>query len=436
MTEIQGINLLELVDKYSAPLYVYDTNQIKKNYEKFVSAFDVPKLKVNYACKALSNISILRLFNDLGSGLDCVSIQEIRLGLAAGFKPEDILFTPNNISEEEYADAISLGVGINVDNLEMLEYFGATYPDIPVCVRINPHMMAGGNRNISVGHIGSKFGISIHQLPLLERIVNSFKMNINGIHVHTGSDILDSEIFIKAAKLILGVVDKFDTVQFVDFGSGFKVAYKKGGLATDIEELGKEFSEMFNGYCADKGRDLELKFEPGKYMVSNAGYFLVKVNVIKQTPATTFIGVDSGQNHLIRPMFYDAYHEIVNISNPEGKKKIYSIVGYICETDTFGADRQMNKVSKDDIIMFKNAGAYCFSMASNYNSRYKPAEVLIHEGKEYLITKRETQEDIMRNQLDPQLLFSDKQRSLPSPGLAIELPEKQKSAIDNGKSAT
>jgi len=433
MQDIQGINLLELVDKYSAPLYVYDTNQIKKNYERFFKAFDVPKLKVNYACKALSNISILRLFNDLGSGLDCVSIQEIRLGLAAGFRPKDILFTPNNISEEEYADAISLGVGINVDNLEMLEYFGATYPDIPVCVRINPHMMAGGNRNISVGHIGSKFGISIHQLPLLERIVHSFKMNINGIHVHTGSDILDSEIFIKAAKLILGVVDKFDTVQFVDFGSGFKVPYKEGGLATDIEELGIEFSAMFNAYCTDRGRDLELKFEPGKYMVSNAGYFLTKVNVIKQTPATTFVGVDSGQNHLIRPMFYDAYHDITNISNPKGKKKIYSIVGYICETDTFGADRQLNKVSKDDILMFKNAGAYCFSMASNYNSRYRPAEVLIHEGKDYLITKRETQADILRNQLDPQILFSDKQRRLPSPGLNIELPDKEKNTINIDK---
>lgn len=401
MTEIQGIDLLNLVDKYSAPLYVYDTQAIEDNYKKFINAFDVPKLKVNYACKALSNISILRLFNKLGAGLDCVSIQEIRLGLAAGYKPTDILFTPNNISEEEYADAIACGVGINVDNLEMLEYFGATYPEIPVCIRINPHMMAGGNRNISVGHIGSKFGISIHQLPLLERIVKSFKINVNGIHVHTGSDILDSEIFIKAAKLILGVVDKFDTVKFVDFGSGFKVAYKPGGLETDIAELGSEFSTMFNAYCAEKGRELELKFEPGKYLVSNAGYFLVKANVIKQTPATTFVGVDSGQNHLIRPMFYNAYHEIVNISNPEGKKKIYSIVGYICETDTFGADRQLNQVSKDDILMFKNAGAYCYAMSSNYNSRYKPAEVLIHQGKDYLISRRETQEDIMRNQLDP-----------------------------------
>ncbi len=400
---IQGLDLLEIVEQYKAPLYIYDSEVIKDNYERFVNAFDVPNIKVNYACKALSNISILKLFNKWGSGLDCVSIQEIKLGLKAGFAPEDILFTPNNISEEEYDDAVALGVGINVDNLEMLEYFGATYPDVPVCVRINPHMMAGGNRKISVGHIGSKFGISIHQVPLLQRIVSSFNMNINGIHVHTGSDILDSEIFIKAASLILEVVDKFNTVKFVDFGSGFKVAYKTGGLSTNIEEFGEEFSTNFNKFCKETNRDLMLKFEPGKYMVSNAGYFLVKTNVVKQTPATTFVGVDSGLNHLIRPMFYDAYHEIVNLSNPNGKKKIYSVVGYICETDTFGADRQLSQVRKDDILMFKNAGAYCFSMASNYNSRYRPAEVLIYGGKAHLIRSRETQEDITKNQIEIEL---------------------------------
>ena len=405
MQTIQGISLLNLVEKYQAPLYVYDSESIIAKYTSFKEAFEVPKLKINYACKALSNVSILKLFKHLGSDLDCVSIQEIKLGLHAGFKPEQILFTPNNISEEEYAKAVELGVGINIDNLEMLEYFGASYPKVPVCLRINPHMMAGGNRKISVGHIGSKFGISIHQLPLLERIVKSFNINVNGIHVHTGSDILDSEIFIKAADLILSVVDKFDSVKFVDFGSGFKVAYKAGGLATDIAEFGKEFSHNFNSYCKSRGKDLTLKFEPGKYMVSEAGLFLVKANVIKQTPATTFVGVDSGLNHLIRPMFYDAYHEIINISKPEGKKKIYSVVGYICETDTFGVDRQIAQVSKDDILAFKNAGAYCFSMASNYNSRYRPPEVLIHEGKDFLIRKRETQKDILNNQLEPELGF-------------------------------
>ncbi|MBT8190370.1 MAG: diaminopimelate decarboxylase [Bacteroidia bacterium] len=402
MNNYQDISFLDLVDKYGAPLYAYDSSIIKSNYERFVNAFDVEKLTVHYACKALSNVSILKLFKQWGSSLDCVSIQEIQLGLIAGFSPQDILFTPNNISEKEFDDAVNTGVAINVDNFEMLEYLGATYPDLPVCIRINPHMMAGGNRKISVGHIGSKFGISIHQLPLLERIVKSFNINVEGIHVHTGSDILDSEIFITAAKLILGVVDHFDTVKYVDFGSGFKVAYKQGDLSTDISDFGKEFSDTFNAFCRSRGKSFELKFEPGKYMVSNAGAFLVRANVIKQTTSTTFVGVDSGMNHLIRPMFYDAYHEIINISNPAGKKKIYSIVGYICETDTFGVDRQLNAVRKDDVLMFNNAGAYCYSMASNYNSRFRPPEVLIHEGKDYLIRKREVFEDLIINQPNPE----------------------------------
>lgn len=400
MQELQGIGLADLIKKYGAPLYVYDSSKMEENYRNFTSAFDVESLKVHYACKALSNISILKCFKSYGAGLDCVSVQEVKLGLKAGFQPHDILFTPNNISESEYDEAVTLGVKINIDNLEMLEYFGSTYPHIPVCIRINPHLMGGGNRKISVGHIGSKFGISIHQVPLLERIVKSFNIDVEGIHVHTGSDILDSDIFIHAAEVILDVVDKFDSVKFVDFGSGFKVAYKEGGLETNMPEFGEKFSVMFNEFCHSRKRKLDLKFEPGKYMVSNAGYFLCKVNLVKQTPATTFIGVDSGMNHLIRPMFYDAYHEIVNITNPDGQHKIYSVVGYICETDTFGVDRKISLVRKDDILMFKNAGAYCYSMSSNYNSRFRPAEVLIHKGKDLLIRERETFEDLIRGQVE------------------------------------
>jgi len=401
--EIQGKDLLQLVEKYDAPLYVYDAERMHDNYKRFINAFNVDALKVHYACKALSNISVLKLFNSFGAGLDCVSVQEIRLGIKAGFDPKDILFTPNNISEKEYDLAVSYGVKINIDNLEMLEYFGSTYPGTPVCIRINPHVMGGGNRKISVGHIGSKFGISIHQVPLLERIVKSFNIDVEGIHVHTGSDILDAEIFIHAAEVILDVVDRFDSVRFVDFGSGFKVAYEKGGLETNIEEFGLQFSEMFNAYCQRKGRSYELKFEPGKFMVSDAGFFLCKVNLVKQTPATTFVGLDSGMNHFIRPMFYDAYHEIENISDSDGQQKIYSVVGYICETDTFGVDRKISQVHKDDILMFKNAGAYCYAMASNYNSRYRPAEVLIIGGEDHLIRERETFEDLIKGQVEIEL---------------------------------
>lgn len=272
------------------------------------------------------------------------------------------------------------------------------HPKIPVCIRINPHIMAGGNNKISVGHIDSKFGISIHQVPHIKRVVQNTGMHINGIHMHTGSDILDIDTFIRASDILFDVAREFKNIRFIDFGSGFKVPYRKGDVSTDIEQLGKQLSERFNNFCKEYGRALTLMFEPGKFLVSEAGYFLAKVNVIKQTTSTVFAGIDSGLNHLIRPMFYDAYHHIENLSNPKGRERYYSIVGYICETDTFGTNRKINEIAENDILCFHNAGAYCFSMASNYNSRYRPAEVMLYNGKDYLIRKRETFEDLIRNQ--------------------------------------
>ena len=350
--------------------------------------------------KALSNGSILKLMRKLGAGLDTVSIQEVKLGLHAGFAPEQIIFTPNGVSMEEIEEAASLGVQLNIDNLSILEQFGSKHPQVPVCIRINPHVMAGGNSKISVGHIDSKFGISIHQVPHILRIVENTKMHINGIHMHTGSDILDIDVFLYAAEILFDAAKHFRELKFIDFGSGFKVPYKEGDIQTDIEELGEKLSQRFLEFCKLYGRDLTLAFEPGKFLVSEAGFFLVKVNVVKQTTSTVFAGIDSGFNHLIRPMFYGATHFIENISNPEGKKRFYSVVGYICETDTFASNRQIAEISEEDILCFRNAGAYCYTMASNYNSRPRPAEVLWIDGQAKLIRKAETLEDLLRNQVE------------------------------------
>jgi diaminopimelate decarboxylase len=259
--------------------------------------------------------------------------------------------------------------------------------------------MAGGNQNISVGHIDSKFGISVHQMPHLLRIVENTKMHINGIHMHTGSDILDIEVFLYAAEILFEAAKNFKTLDFLDFGSGFKVPYKKDDIETDIEELGKKLSKRFLAFEKEYGRDLTLAFEPGKFLVSEAGFFLAKVNVVKQTTSTVFAGIDTGFNHLIRPMFYGSQHVIENISNPKGKERFYTVVGYICETDTFANNRRIAEIKEGDILSFKNAGAYCFSMASNYNSRLKPAEVLFKDGKGHLIRERETFDDILKNQI-------------------------------------
>ena len=393
--------LKSLTNKYESPLYVYDAERIISQYNKLTNAFSsVKNLKINYATKALSNVSILKIFNSLNAGLDTVSVQEVQLGLKAGFDPKDIIFTPNGVSLDEIEQAMHLGVQINIDNISILEQFGQKYPDVPVCIRMNPHVMAGGNKKISVGHIDSKFGISIHQLPHIHRVVENTGMLITGVHMHTGSDIYDIDAFLRATEILFNVAASFKNLEYIDFGSGFKVPYKEGDIQTDIEELGVKLSKRFNDFCKEFGRDLTLMFEPGKYLVSEAGQFLVHVNVVKQTTSTVFASIDSGLNHLIRPMFYDSHHHIENISNPSGKKRFYTVVGYICETDTFGTNRQISEIKEGDILSFKNAGAYCYSMASNYNSRYRPAEVLIFKGKDYLIRERETIEDILNKQVE------------------------------------
>ena len=398
---MEAKTLLQIAKDFESPVYVYDTEKIETQYKRLTSAFSkVKKLKLKYAVKALSNISVLKFLKTLGSGLDTVSIQEVRLGLKDGFSPDQIIFTPNGVSLEEIELAAKLGVQINIDNLSILEQFGTKYPKTPVCIRINPHVMAGGNTNISVGHIDSKFGISIHQIPLLLRIIENTKMNINGIHMHTGSDILDIDVFLYASEILFDTALNFKNLEFIDFGSGFKVPYKEGDIETNIEELGEKLSQRFNIFCKKYGKELTLTFEPGKFLVSEAGVFLVNVNVVKQTTSTVFAQVDSGFNHLIRPMLYGSQHEITNISNPDGRERFYSVVGYICETDTFATNIRINEISEGDILCFKNAGAYCFSMSSNYNSRYRPAEVLWHNKKAHLIRKRETFDDIMKNQIE------------------------------------
>jgi len=417
----KSLNLLALAEKYDAPLYVYDGAIIERQFNRLNDAFKVSKLILNYACKALTNISILKFLRQLGAGLDCVSVQEIKMGLRAGFQPSEIIYTPSGVSFAEIDAAIALGVRINVDNLSLLEYIGQKETKIPVCIRINPHIKAGGNDKISVGSVNSKFGISYQQIPYIKQLVAAYDIKVEGLHMHTGSDIKDVDVFLQGAEILLNLAMDFKELDFIDLGSGFKVAYKTDDKITDIDELGVKMSERFNRFCQAYGKELTLIFEPGKFLVSESGYFLVRVNVVKQTTAKLFIGVDSGLNHLIRPMFYDAHHHIVNVSNPKGEKKLYDVVGYICETDTFAENRSIEATKAGDLLAFFNAGAYCFSMASNYNSRFRPAEVFVYNGVDYLVRKREVFEDLMRNQIEVDVM----------PGAdKLELPELVTFALD------
>ena len=398
---MNNLNLLDATEKFGSPLYVYDSDKIKRQYNKLKNSFSsVKSLQINYAVKALSNISILKFIINLGSGIDAVSIQEVKLALKCGVVPDKIIYTPNGVSMDEIKKASELGVKINIDNLSVLEDFGNNSPSIPICIRINPHIMAGGNSKISVGHIDSKFGISIHQIPHLIRIVNNTKIKVNGIHMHTGSDILDIDVFLRASEILFDTAKNFNELEFIDFGSGFKVPYFPNDSETNIEELGDKLSVRFNSFCSEYGKNLTLMFEPGKFLVSESGKFLCKVNSIKQTTSTVFAQVDSGFNHFLRPMMYGSNHYIENISNPDDIERYYSVVGYICETDTFATNKKISTIRNGDILCFNNAGAYCHTMSSNYNSRYRPAEVIYIDGELKLIRKRESFQDLVRNQID------------------------------------
>lgn len=393
--------LQELAERFGTPLYVYHAEKIKEQYETLQKAFSSCSTRFFYACKALTNINILKYINSLGASVDTVSINEVKLALKAGFTPDRILFTPNCVDFSEVEEGKNLGVILNIDNISILEQFGNKYGgSYPICIRFNPHIMGGGNYKISTGHIDSKFGISVHQMRHIERIVQSTGLKVIGIHMHTGSDIKDVNVFIAGLEIMFEVAEHFPDITFVDLGSGFKVPYHEDDVQTDVFSLGEKVCEAFKKYEQEKGKKLEAWFEPGKFIVSEAGYFIVKCNVIKQTTATVFAGVNSGFNHLIRPMFYESYHRIENASNPFGNPRIYTVVGHICETDTFAWDRKINEIREGDFLIFYNAGAYGFEMSSNFNSRLKPAEVMVKDGEALLIRKRDEFEDLLKNQIE------------------------------------
>ena len=392
--------LVQIANDFGTPVYVYHAERIAEQFGKLQKAFKNCDARFFYACKSLTNINILRYINSLGAALDCVSINEVKLGLMAGFKATDILYTPNCVDFDEILQAKELGVNINIDNISILEQFGNKFGNsYPVCIRLNPHIMAGGNFKISTGHVDSKFGISIHQMRHIERVVKSTDLNVEGVHMHTGSEIKDVNVFLEGLEVMFSMAGHFPHLKYIDLGSGFKVPYQPGDPETDIDPLGEKVAQAFTQYEKETGKKLQVWFEPGKFLVSQAGYFIVKANVIKQTPATVFAGVNSGFNHLIRPMMYEAYHHIENMSNPAGAERIYTVVGNICETDTFAWDRKLNEVREGDYLVFYNAGAYGFEMSSNFNSRLKPAEVMVKDGKPQLIRKRDEFDDLLRNQV-------------------------------------
>ncbi len=400
-SQLSNQQLAAIAQQFGTPTYVYNADKITEQYHTLTTAFANQDVKIFYACKALTNINILKHIKNIGGNIDCSSINEAKLALHAGFEPNRILYTSNGITFSEIEEAHSLGIHINIDSLSNLEKFGKKYGhSYPIGIRLRPNIMAGGNLKISTGHDKSKFGIPVDQIDELLNIIANNNIFIKNLHIHTGSEIKDVAVFVKGIEVLFDIIPMFKELEVIDLGGGFKVPYKQGDAETDITLLAQEVSKAFANHPNPNGKPLQVWFEPGKYLVSECGYLITEVSVLKTTKTTTFASVNSGFNHLIRPMFYDSYHKITNISNPKGEKKVYTVTGNICETDTFATDRTLNEISEGDILVFANAGAYGFEMSSNFNSRYKPAEVLVKDGEFHLIRRRDVFEDLLRNQLE------------------------------------
>lgn len=396
---IQGLDPIQLTETYGSPLYVYDGGTIRRKAGELKNAFAGVNMKIKYACKANTNLSILRLMREIGVELDVVSPGEFEMGLLAGYTGNQITFTPSGVPFSEVKTAVEAGAVVNVDSIPLLEWFGQTYGNTKPClIRIKPNVAAGGNIKIMTAHADSKFGISVLLIDEILEVVKKYDIKVIGLHQHTGSDIKNAEPFLQVADILFETAKYFPDLEIIDLGGGFKVSYLPGDVITDMELLGNQISERFKKFCADYGRELQLWFEPGKFLVSEAGYLLVTTTVVKEDPARNFVHVDSGLNHLIRPMMYGSYHHILNVSNPTGDEKLYNVVGYICETDTFATDRNLPEVSQGDTLAFLNAGAYGFTMSSNYNARPRTAEVLVDNGAAKLVRRRETLNDLLATQ--------------------------------------
>jgi len=402
MSEVLSNHQLSAIaGEFGTPVYIYHAEKIAEQYAKLKNAFAQQDVVIFYAAKALTNINILRYVKSIGADVDCSSINEVKLALYAGFAPQKVLYTSNGIAFSEIEEAKNLGVHINIDSISNLEKFGKKFGhSYPVGIRLRPNILAGGNLKISTGHEKSKFGIPVDQLEKVLDCVEKNNLFIQGLHIHTGSEIGDVDVFVKGIAKLFDIIPYFKELEFIDLGGGFKVPYKEGDSQTDINLLAQKVKESFANHPNPGNKHLQIWFEPGKFLVSEAGYFVTQVNVLKETSSTVFAGINSGFNHLIRPMFYNSYHRIENISNENAPKKIYTVVGYICETDTFATDREISEIREGDYLVFYNAGAYGFEMTSNFNSRLKPAEVFVKNGKPVLIRKRDEFEDLLKNQVD------------------------------------
>ncbi len=395
--------LLEAAEKFGTPVYVYDADCVIQKYTELYDFIKYPNLKILYAMKANFNFQILRLLNEENASLDTVSPGDVLLAKAAGFTSDRILYTANNMTDAEVAQVVETGVLLNIGSLSRLEKFGKDYPGSDVCIRFNPDVVDGAHEKIMTGGDLTKFGVLLADVDKVIAICAKYDLTVVGLHEHTGSGLQHTSSVFKSMENLMEIATKenFPCLRFLDFGGGFKVTYHPDEEAVDYTEMGAEITRLFTDYTKSYGKDLDMYFEPGKYIVAEAGYMLTEVNTIKDNNGRLIVGCNSGFPQLIRPMIYDSYHHIINLTNPDGKLGTFDICGNICETgDRFAEAREMAEIREGDVLSIENAGAYCYSMGGVYNMRAMPAEVMYHKGELKLIRRALSTEELVAQIVD------------------------------------
>ncbi|MBM4429458.1 MAG: diaminopimelate decarboxylase [Chloroflexi bacterium] len=388
--QLGGIPAESLAREYGTPLYVYEDDVIKRRYADLCESIAHRPLQIHYACKANSNVHLLALLRAQGANIETVSPGEISLAFKAGFAAQQVIHTCSNMSEQELQFLVEHQILANLDSLSQVNRYGQLSPGASVSLRINTDLGAGHHAHVVTGGPGSKFGIHTSQLEQAKETAAKHGLRIVGVHQHIGSNILEESVLIEAMRALLTTAWSFPELEFVDFGGGLGVPYRHEDKRLDVASFGQQASRLFAEFCQAYGRQLKLLLEPGRYLVAEAGTLLALVTEIKRTPFQTFVGVDTGFNHLIRPAMYGAYHAMVNASCVQGPVETVSIAGNLCESgDLLARERRMAQCREGDVLAILNSGAYGYAMSSNYNARPRPAEVLVGAGLATLIRRRE-----------------------------------------------
>jgi diaminopimelate decarboxylase len=395
---------IQLSEKFETPLYVYNENILRNQCRELKGLISYSNFTVNYSPKANNNLELIKIIRSEGLRVDAMSPGEIYVNTLAGYKPEEILYVSNNVSEEEFRYAINAGVKISVDSVSQLETFGKINPGGKVAFRLNPGIGAGHHEKVITAGQKTKFGIEMNSIPEVKRIIKKYSLKLIGINQHIGSLFMESKAYLQSTGNILSIAGQFDDLEFIDFGGGFGIPYKKQSNQPrlDLKELGGKLSEVIHSWVKEYGKEIEFKIEPGRYIVAESSILLGKVYSVKTNYNIKYIGTDLGFNVLVRPVMYDSHHDIEiyrGNDTPSLKEEKVRIVGNICETgDIIAKDRTLPEIIENDILGVLDSGAYGFSMSSNYNSRLRPAEVLIEaNGNPRLIRRRDTLDDLVRN---------------------------------------